>query len=57
MPAHAAILLALWARLPGGANKFLGEWQQLKTENYQEYLRDVVGLGWAKLKVAQRIAM
>ena len=57
MPAHAAVLLALWARLPGGANRFLGEWQQLKTENYQEYLRDVVGLGWAKLKVAQRIAM
>lgn len=41
--------------LPEDARKFIGEWYQVSTDNYESFLKEVVGLNWATRKIALRI--
>lgn len=41
--------------LPIGAARFVGAWQQISVQNYEDFLSDSVGLSWPLRKVAARI--
>ena len=38
-------------KLPAEAQRFVGTWNQASTDNYEAFLKEVVGLSWATRKI------
>ena len=43
------------APLPDAARAFVGSWRQQSVENYEKFLSEAVGLGWAMRKIAVKV--
>mmetsp|Transcript_34300 Transcript_34300/g.90201 ORF Transcript_34300/g.90201 Transcript_34300/m.90201 type:complete len:171 (+) Transcript_34300:2-514(+) len=41
--------------LPASAEDFVGEWEFIEQENYDDFLREAVGMTWAIRRIAQYI--